>query len=918
MNRINFSLLTLLTLFFIHFNLNAQLLHPNNLDFEEGEIGKMPRSWKIPEYAYNKQYLAYISENEPKSGRFCLELARYAEFKDSIYGSVMQSIDAKPYRGKTIKFGAWVRARITSPIGSAHLWLIEYLDKETIGFFDLMEDSPVVLNDWRYYEIIADIHSDAEFINFGLMLKGNGFAWIDAASFEVLDNSEKNYAPPLSLSNRQIHNLTVFAKLYGLAKYFCPTSESQELDFDKFALNGIRLIENIENDDLLIEKLNSMFNKYFPPIKIFDSKLPPNQYYYTNKPKEAIDNLAVSYVHIGAPTLNPSQLTESKMLNVYAPMRSSEGAVVQSIEVHNFIGSKAQFSIYAKSEIKQPFGIAQIRIMPEGESADEDFTPFLAMTTINDNHWKKYTIETEIPTNAKTLRIGLILVGEGNVWFDNANLEFSINGKTETVTPRNHDFEQENSDKLKFGWRLLPASKQALYTASIDNLQYKQGKQALRISSDKDTYIELPEPGEIILGFLSEDISFSLPFCLYMDENGTLPSAPQTNFTLDNTLEIIGNGMDRYSRLTVLIQAWNIFKHFNMFRNDPDYWDKHLPFLLRKAAADKNDSEFLKTLKLLVNLLDDSQARVWRGASASYHALPFLMKWDDENLIVTRVHNSISNLQPGDIITQINGKDTKTYLDEVSNFISAANTERAYLRAIAELRVGFENTPVHFEILDRNGTKSNVTFRRNIYINELVEDRLPPAAEIKDGIFYVDLTAIDDKAFFDLLGQLQKSKSIIFDLRGTTMISEHVISFFIKEPIKSVSWYIPYFTKPIYAPLNYKILRTSIKPRGTLANKPIVFLQDERTVGFSEVIITMFKENNLGEIVGRKSAGTGGESSSFSLGGHYGFSWTTIKAVDSSQKDIYGSGIEPTVEITKSNQEYDEVIKIALELIKQN
>lgn len=916
MNKIYLSLLSLLTILFFNVNLNAQFLHPNNLDFEEGEVGKMARSWKVPEYAVNKQYIAYITDKEPKSGRFCLELARYAEFKDSIYGSVMQSIDAKPYRGKTIKFGAWVRARITSPIGSAHLWLIEYLDKETIGFFDLMEDRPVVMNDWRYYEIIADIHSDAEFINFGLMLKGNGFAWIDGASLEVLDESDLNYAPPLALSDRQIHNITAFAKLYGLAKYFCPSTESRDLDYDKFLLNGIRFIEDIENDDLLTEKLNSMFNKFFPPISIFYSKLPPNQYYYTNKPNEAIDNLAVAHVHIGAPILKQTQLTSSNIRNVYMPMRSGEGIVVQSINVQNHIGSKAKFSIYAKTDTQHPFGIAQIRIMPESESPNDDFTPFLAMTNINENQWNKYTIETDIPANAKTLRIGLILIGEGNVWFDNANVEFSKNGNTEKAALRNNDFEQENSEKLSFGWRILPASEKALYSASIDNNIFKSGKQSLRISSDNDSHIKLPTPGEIILGILAEDISFSLPFCLYMNEKGTLPTAPQTDFSMDNSLEFIGSGKDRYTRLAVIIQAWNIFKHFNMFKNDPAYWDNHLPFLIRKAAADNNDAEFLQTLKLLVNLLDDSQARVWRGESTTYHALPFLMKWDGSKLIVTQVHNSVSNLQPGDIITQINGKDTKTYLDEASNFISAANTERAYLRAIAELRAGFENTLVDFEFLKSNGTIANVTVRRNIYFNELVEDRLPPASEIKDGIYYVDLTAIDDKALFDLLGQLEKSNSIIFDLRGTTMISEHIVSFFINNPIKSVSWYIPYFTKPIFAPLDYKILRTSIKPRGTLADKHIVFLQDERTVGFSEVILAMIKENKLGDIVGRRSAGTGGESSVFSLGGHYGFSWTTIKAVDGSEKDIYGSGIEPTIDSSNPGKVTDEVIKIALELVK--
>ncbi|MFN3781101.1 MAG: hypothetical protein ACK4SO_02870, partial [Candidatus Kapaibacteriota bacterium] len=160
---------------------------PYNLDFEVGDLGMLPKGWVVPSYADNLGYIAYLTDEEPKSGRFCLELYREGSYQEDIYGSVMQSIDARPYRGKTIVFRAYVRAEIHSPKGSAHIWVREREKKnEDSGFLEYLPHQPVVTRDWELREIITTISPNADFINFGLLLFGNGKAWIDNASFEIV------------------------------------------------------------------------------------------------------------------------------------------------------------------------------------------------------------------------------------------------------------------------------------------------------------------------------------------------------------------------------------------------------------------------------------------------------------------------------------------------------------------------------------------------------------------------------------------------------------------------------------------------------------------------------------------------------------------------------------------------------------
>jgi hypothetical protein len=895
--------------------LNAQLMHPNNLDFDEGVAGKMPVSWILPSYAQARQYKAFLTETDVKSGKFCLELNRFATYKDSLYGSVMQSIDAKPYRGKTIKFGAWVKSEIHGPKGSAHLWLIEYTHDNNISYYDLMEDRPIVSNEWAYYEVIADIDDDAEYINFGLMLKGNGKAWIDAAKFDIADIDITKFSPPKKLDARQIKNLFVLAELYGFAKYYNSSSEAFNLDYDKFLLTAIPSVENVENDRELIDSLNTLFKPIFPAIKTFKNDLPPESYYYPAKPKNSRDNAAFASLHIGAPTIPPSKLAFSRIVNVFNSLRSSEGAVVQLINVEQFRKKKILFSIYAKAETIPPNGRAEIRIGPEDQNETRTYIlQHLKILRINDKKWKRYEISLKIPDDAVAVRIGLVLTGDGYVRFDNANLKVKGNNKL-VVDLRNPDFEEDHTKKLAHGWRVIKAAENAGYSAEIIKTDKKKGKQSLEIVSEKTNRIPLPAPGDLLLGKLSENISFSLPYCLYVDDKGTLPHADMPVYINENA-EFMPYGKDRISRIAVTIQAWNLFKHFNMFNNNPNLWDSIFTSVIAKASLNKNNRDFIKTLCLLVKQLNDSHARVWIGGENLYNGLPFLMRWNGSNLIVTKVYPGYKEIETGDIVDSINGMSTIEYLKDAAQYISGANRNRIFLRAVAELRSGLPVSAVRMVFTSRDGSNKSLLIPRSIYLNELNEVRPPFATELEDGIFYVDLTRISDKIFFQLIDSLKSAKGIILDLRGAAMISEHILSFFIKKSVQSVKWEIPVYFKPDFTPVTYKTLQAKIKARGYLANADIVFLQDERTVGYAEAILAVAKENHIGTIAGRRTAGSAGEISGFRLGNNYGFAWTTIKAVDTKGNTIYGKGIEPTISIDELKKSDKGLLKTAYELIK--
>lgn len=83
---------------------------------------------------------------------------------------------------------AWVKTKNTS--GSAQLWLrVDRPSKKTISpdLFDNMDDRPIKgVTGWTQYKLVCDVPSDSNVIAFGMMLIGEGQAWLDDVQFETV------------------------------------------------------------------------------------------------------------------------------------------------------------------------------------------------------------------------------------------------------------------------------------------------------------------------------------------------------------------------------------------------------------------------------------------------------------------------------------------------------------------------------------------------------------------------------------------------------------------------------------------------------------------------------------------------------------------------------------------------------------
>ncbi|WP_263784510.1 M56 family metallopeptidase [Salinibacter grassmerensis] len=105
------------------------------------------------------------------------------------FGTVAQSVDAMPHRGKQVRLRAAVRAEVSGAGNRAQLWLRVDRTNDRQGFFDNMSDRPITKPSWETYQITGTVAEDATHIMLGGFLRGRGTAQFDAFQLQVRDSS---------------------------------------------------------------------------------------------------------------------------------------------------------------------------------------------------------------------------------------------------------------------------------------------------------------------------------------------------------------------------------------------------------------------------------------------------------------------------------------------------------------------------------------------------------------------------------------------------------------------------------------------------------------------------------------------------------------------------------------------------------
>jgi hypothetical protein len=154
----------------------------------------VPRGWHLA----GTQPQSYTSGSDGNGTAF---LASRPDSNAAGFGTMMQSIRADEYRGKRVRFSAFVRSEDVAEW--AGLWM-RVDEGSSIVSFDNMQNRPIKgTTAWNTYEVVLDVSPAASTISFGALVASSGGVWVKHPSLEVVGANVPTTGAPYPKSGPQ-------------------------------------------------------------------------------------------------------------------------------------------------------------------------------------------------------------------------------------------------------------------------------------------------------------------------------------------------------------------------------------------------------------------------------------------------------------------------------------------------------------------------------------------------------------------------------------------------------------------------------------------------------------------------------------------------------------------------------------------
>ena len=524
----------------------------------------MPPGWFNASFAKANGYTAKIVTDKPASGRQAVEVTLEGERKDPrAFGNFMTFFDATPYRGKRVRFRAAVRAEVAGR-DTAALWLRVDREGGAQGFFDNMDDRPIVSPEWKTYEITGEVAPDAKVIFMGMMLLHQGKAWIDAASFEVVGVAVTRHEPARPLAGRELENLTAFTRLFGDVRYFHPSDQAAAADWEALALTGVQAVEPAKSPEELARILDGLFRPLAPTLRVYPTAGPRPPLPAELKPPAGGGLEVISWEHQGVKLgKRPSIYRSERVTQAGGAPAGAEDS--QFLEAAPYRGKRVALRGAARAEVPGDHpAVMRLKAMAK------DGTTVLVKEerTVTANEWRVYEVSEPVPADAEALEIDLGLTGGGRVWWDDLSLQVAGDAKdAKSAAPEieNADFETAGYDGSPAGWNLERSARRAGYGATLSTDHPRSGRTSFLLAWTRPDPAAAPRPDEPLAVDLGGGVSALVPLALYKDASGTLPhvpASPASPAAAGQAERAALSGDDRATRLADVVLAWNVFQHF--------------------------------------------------------------------------------------------------------------------------------------------------------------------------------------------------------------------------------------------------------------------------------------------------------------------------------------------------------------------
>ena len=537
--------------------------------------------------------------------------------------------------------------------------------------------------------------------------------------------------------------------------------------------------------------------------------------------------------------------------------------------------------------------------------------------------WMEVNVEGELPDNFERAILGIYSICQTG-YIDVDDIMFSSkNEKGENVLVQEQFEDTEIGDTWKtFG----PNQEFKVLTGTTKEKFLRIHRSQGNVQKIEPLYTPKPPSSKIIRRQLTGSTFVSFPLVLPSIDSVTLPRPSKAVWDqLNSDIEAIDlkeqHINKEHVRLANIIKVWNVFQHFYPYFDLIDVdWEKELRIAIERNKIDENKKDHILTLKKMVAKLNDSHIGVHSNQPLFFP--PFALEWIENQLVITATNKTSNNIQPGDVVTSINGIPVAEFWQSILLQSSGANLERKRYRGIYEILEGAQHDSISLTIL---GAKSPAFFTKNLTEEQFenMVDLKPKSAyfEPEEGIKYIDLTRISWSFLKANLKDLSASKGLLFDLRGYPQWgTSEIVQHFTKDTLVNMPNYSARTSYPDRERVEFvKKQPWFFPPKEPYIDVPRVFLTNVSAISYSESFLQLVSHNKLAPIVGSRTAGSTGNTNNIFLFGNIVIPWTGVKIKDQKGNRFHGIGVLPEHEVHRTMEGIktgkDELFEYAIDLL---
>ena len=727
---------------------------------------------------------------------------------------------------------------------------------------------------------------------------------------------------------QKVANLSAFSKVYGYVRYFHPSEEASNINWEQFLYYGAKEVENAGSTEVLKEKLNSLFNPIAPSVLITAATDAKSFDIKSLKPTNPAFNQQITWQHYGYGT-GPGLYRSIRTNRVFGKTDMNTrgfGNVSRFLDAKPFQGKRIRLSANIKAEVST--GQAQMWLRADRPDNVMGFFNNMDERPIKSDKWAVYETIGLVDQDAKGIAFGAFLSGMGKMWVDDFKLAVEEDGKWVSVPLKNSSFEEIEKDQPK-DWILGSPG----YNYAMIKTDIPEGKSALQISDntvyklEKQIFESKEKFGAVVNKSIGNGLSVTVPLVLMGDEKRTFPMADSLKLAalkakIAQSQPAKANDEDPYVRLSGIMIAWNVFQHFYPYHQEvKSDWSTQLPIALIASYDVKTPEQYFELLGRMTEKLKDGHVYVAGGNYLNSYSVPVAAKFVEGKLVISKIDSLPAaqgdvTLKAGDIISSIDGRPAMERFEKVRSVTSGSDQWKD-VRALSQLFNGTKGSELKLNYLSATGEDKMISMKRGA---TSYSPDTTTIKKLKDGVYYLNIGNTEMAAIKARLPEFESAKAIICDLRGYPRNNNEFINYLLTSKDNNKWMFVPQLTRPDYEGVKYEGLGWSMKPAKPHLSAKIIFLTAGGAVSYAESYMGFIKQYKLATIVGQPTAGANGNVTSIALPGGYSIRFTGMNVKQQDGSQLQGIGIQPDVLVKETikgvAEGRDEFMEKALELIK--